>query len=802
MNGAGVDDLPRCMYEPTLPRLAVVRSRISAESWEARVAAAREAATVLGAIAARVDAGAALDEGIRQEVAESRRSWVIRHWKSYRREGFEALIDERVPREPKVAKESGPLIEAAREANPKVTVEEVLRILQRQKVRVLPSRSTIKLHFARVDERLRYAKAKARAAEELIELPLAGGELLRAAELETGAIAALTAEVQAVAEEAKKASEGQTPELDVAHRDSEGHFTGTYNRKRRRKRGEAIAGYLRSAEEKAEGRVPSWPRFVHERKETLEPKLAMLTYAPLVSGTKGWNALRATEVAGLLPLTGFAYMPSTLSKMTSALAIAGAGPRLLEAMGKNWHRVAEEKWGEPGAMAALYVDNQVKAVWSSLFTQSGKVSRLNRVMPCITNTFVHTGAGTPLLAAVQSGTAPLAPRLVELVKEAEEKLDGEVRRAVVIDAEGSTFDILEAFTKEGRVIVTPLRPARAPALQLEYSRGSYFRPYRDNDELRTATAVLTHKSTGRSLEVGALLVRREHRESDTVLLTTGLSLGMEGRELADLYFARWPIQENAFKEWAAVGLDEHRGNCGQMVANVAVVTELERLEARAKADENEHRELAEAKPRLEEELGRTRKEHQRAVDALATRRRRLDVLIADGRREGKQLGTAAVEHQETLVRTEATERAFNLAQEALKQNHARTIELDAERTKLTARRKKLEQQRTIRQIDVALDRVLTAAKLTCALLITFALREYLCAMPMTPHTFASRVFGIRGRRELRPGEEHVVFYENPRDPEINAVLAAACQRLNHRRLTRDGRQLRYEMAGADGRPLD
>lgn len=83
---------------------------------------------MLSAIAARVDGGASLDEAIRQEVPKSRRSWVIRNWASYRRLGFEALIDRRVPREPRVAKESGPLIEAARGANPKVTVEEVLRI--------------------------------------------------------------------------------------------------------------------------------------------------------------------------------------------------------------------------------------------------------------------------------------------------------------------------------------------------------------------------------------------------------------------------------------------------------------------------------------------------------------------------------------------------------------------------------------------------------------------------------------------------------------------------------------------------
>ena len=236
-------------------------------------------------------------------------------------------------------------------------------------------------------------------------------------------------------------------------------------------------------------------------------------------------------------------------------------------------------------MAAIYIDNHAKEVWSSLFTQSGKVSHRNRVMPCITTTYAHTGAGTPVVLSVQSGSAPLAPRLVALVSETEKLLGGEVERAVVIDAEGSTFDLLESFTKRRRVLITPLRPARAPELELRYSRGSYFRPYREHDELRVASCTLKHRASGRTLDLGALQVRRElrDRKSDTVLLTNGVALGMEGRELADLYFRRWPVQENAFKEGAAaVALDQHRGNCGTMVANVAVITEMDQLAARAR----------------------------------------------------------------------------------------------------------------------------------------------------------------------------------------------------------------------------
>ena len=58
--------------------------------------------------------------------------------------------------------------------------------------------------------------------------------------------------------------------------------------------------------------------------------------------------------------------------------------------------------------------------------------------------------------------------------------------------------------------------------------------------------------------------------------------------------------------------------------------------------------------------------------------------------------------------------------------------------------------------------VLTATKLACSLLISFALREYLVGTSMTPQTFATRFFGFRGRREVRPEEEHVffLFYSN------------------------------------------
>lgn len=764
-----------------------MKSRLAPASWARRLQSAQTSAESLDLVLAEVKEGSSLNQAIITKLPVSRRSWAMRSLPRYRADGVEGLIDRRLPREPSMTTEVRTAIDAAYQAHPGVTAVDVVGQLQGKGVTCLPSHD-------RIDRELAGARARARSKaqhEETLELPFAGGELLLAAEVETGAICALTEEVVTLGREARAVSAGQQPERDGADRDGKGRFTKQYNRKRKRKDGEPIASYLRTAEEKAQGRVASWPRFVHEQPPTIDAKLRTLVFESLVSRSQGWDGLRAAEAAGLGPLTGFAYMPSTLAKFVSALAISGGGPRLLEVAGKVWHKVAQQRWGEEGAMAALYVDNHAKEVWSSLLTQAGKVSRLNRVMPAITATYAHTGAGTPLILGVQSGSAPLAPKLVSLVESAERVLGDSIERAVVIDSEGSTFDILESFSRSRRVIVTPLRPVRAPELELRYSRGSYYRPYRDNDSLRVATATLIHRTSGRTLEIGALLIRRTHRDADVILLTTGLALGMGGHDLADLYFARWPLQENWFKAGAAVRLADHRGNCGRMVANVAIVTEFERLERRLLVDRTQLTAAAEQAKTLNPEVAEARRAHDRAQRALEGHRATVDEYISRGDAKSAKFAKAAAQHYASLTQEESSRKALDRLEKKVSGQEARTQKLAASITKAEARVAHIEPQRQIRQLDVALDMILTATKLTALQLILFVIREYLVGYSMTAQTFISRLLTTRGRLIRRDNEEIIVFYENPRDPEMGGALRVAAGRLNSRGLAREGRALRY-----------
>jgi hypothetical protein len=132
------------------PELVRVKSRISADSWQQRVEQAQRAEASVRALLDEVAAGLSLNEAVAKVLPANR---AMRHVPAYRKRGFEALIDTRTPREPMVSRACAQVVQTAREMNPRVTVDEVLELLRKERISPLPSASTIKREFMRVDER-------------------------------------------------------------------------------------------------------------------------------------------------------------------------------------------------------------------------------------------------------------------------------------------------------------------------------------------------------------------------------------------------------------------------------------------------------------------------------------------------------------------------------------------------------------------------------------------------------------------------------------------------------------------------
>jgi hypothetical protein len=141
----------------------------------------------------------------------------------------------------------------------------------------------------------------------------------------------------------------------------------------------------------------------------------------------------------------------------------------------------------------------------------------------------------------------------------------------------------------------------------------------------------------------------------------------------------WSSTERArecVQEADALGLSEHRGNSSRIVANVAVVSELERLESRARRDADALKELVNKTAALESAVDEHTREQRRAESALTTRRRRMDGTIAHGQTTGKVFARIALDHQQALVRNEAATKLATKSRAALEKHRARCAAIE------------------------------------------------------------------------------------------------------------------------------
>ena len=136
-----------------------------------------------------------------------------------------------------------------------------------------------------------------------------------------------------------------------------------------------------------------------------------------------------------------------------------------------------------------------------------------------------------------------------------------------------------------------------------------------------------------------------------------------------------------------------------MVTNVAVVTELEQLEARLGRDESKLTELSSSRVLLEKDSKQRQQTLHKAEAALAVRQRRLDERIEEGRMEGKMFSRIVIEQQQAMQKVEAARNEEKDVQSKLMSNEKAQTKLKARMQKATRRQKKLESRKTIREVD-------------------------------------------------------------------------------------------------------
>jgi hypothetical protein len=777
-------------FLPSQPAFRLVWERLSLDVRAKRYAEALRRKGVLDSVAAR-SAGVSERAAVRALTPATDRSNFRRWTTRYAVDGIEGLIDWRLPPSAQIPipDDVRAAIRTLRQADPNVGVAVIVSHVAKHHG-FKTSETTVKriLRSEGLARRRGPASYVAGIGERRLEF--GGMKLVASALVETGYINALATGIVAQLESSPRAE--SPPPVDVSDRDTLGRFEATYNRRSQKGPNDDLAPGFKSVETKRKNLVVPRLHVASATTELIERKLTALFMSPLL-GSGRWDGLRIHRGKLLEELCGFPYMPATLDLFTRELKYVGVAQTLWEIHARCWLEKTR-CWGDERSASVLYIDGTTKPVWTEFFSQASKVSSLGRVMPALETVAFHSGFGVPLMMITSSGRAPLVKVVPKMLEKLDQALgDSSVGRVVVIDAEGNSIPFLKGLedATPGRAWIVRIK-ASLLANKRIFNRNNY-RAYRNGDRVRSGLVDLNDPDGG-TFRVRVVEIERRAKGTLTYLAaSTHLDERAWGPEdLADVYFERWPQQEANFRAVnQAVGAKDVHGYGKQLVDNVSVITNLERLALRIRNFEDSATILAQAIETSAPRLAEHEKELRRKERRLGTVTRKLDDLLTKG-----------VDADATAVSFILEQRDLREGSETLRAKVAsirktvddKTAKLERTRERLAKAKddeQTLNSRRTIFKHDVELDSLFGLLKVGLVLMVTFVLKEYLGNARMDVVTFLERFATLPARLRVLPEMEILTFEYNQRDPEVMALLAAQCDVLNARGLrTREGRALK------------
>ncbi len=778
-------------FAPTHGPWRRVWAWMSQEDRERRYCEALRRRTLLEEIAARPP-GTSERSAVRKHANGLHRSRILRWKRRYGLHGLEGLIDWRMPPVSSMPEEVRADICALRRVSPDIGVQQIVDHIK-QHHNFTTSGRTVSRVLKKAGLHRRRGSAPGVSSRECY-IELGGMKLVEAAYEETGYVSALCNGVLAQLQPLLDLS---AQPLDTSDRDEYGRFESNYNERYRLGSSDALGPGYASVEQKRESKDLTQLHVLSSSQEVVERKLKALLVSPLL-GSGRWDGIRVPRGELLEELCGFAYMPSTLDLFTRELKYVGVSSTLWEihaqlALAQTRH------WGDPRSLAVLYVDGTTKPVWTQLFSEATKVSQVGRVMPGLELVSFHTGYGVPLWMVSTSGRAPLVKHIPELLPALEHTLDDEqIGRIVVVDAEANSIPFLKTLESEPleRAWVTRLRKGWVQGKEI-FNRCNY-RAYRNGDRVRMGLADFPDPEVkGGSFRMRVIEIERRTKGAVTYL---GASMRLDDREwkpqdIADLYFERWPAQEADFRASSqAVNFKQVHGYGKQLVDNISVVTELDKLAQRSQTLEQRVEEGLSELEQNEAQLKEAERQLSKQQHRQETVARQFDTKLVEGKKITAKMQNMAAERRELDHEIRKQTKKVERAQKAVEEGATQTERNIDRVNKIKGIRQAKESQRTIFRHDVELDSLFSLLKVGLTFLVTYVLREYLGDASMEVVTFLDRVATLPARLRVTPQLEILTFEYNRRDPDVMALLVVNAEAINARKLTMSsGRTLRVQV---------
>jgi hypothetical protein len=529
-------------------------------------------------------------------------------------------------------------------------------------------------------------------------------------------------------------------------------------------------------------------------------KLVHLIFLPVLDATRPWQ-LRYALGDGLLGVCRIAYRFDTIVRCLGELTRLQMGEAMRQALCRTWVRTLTQ----PDEPLHLYVDVHLKPHWTHRFMPCGKVTMLNRVMPCTRQVIVTNVQGYVWEILDQVGDDHLTHTLPALEQELERVTDHRVTLTVV-DREANGLELAQKYVQTDHFALLTLLDSTAsdgllvgtPAFQKVFRLTGRWQPLAAQPDESLAPAVWAPEQEAADDPRVFWLVQND----DSLKLLAVYSLSQPVADCAPdvrallrssgartAYRTRWPAIENVIREM--VNGDNLNENYGYDYYPVPKrLRQRQQAEAHAQVNTTQTQ-LAHTQRQLEAARVQLAQHEQveatKQADLAAARAERQAELRT---RQQADQPTRRVEQQLAQLDRQADSLARRLAQRTDKLQTNSLARLEARRAELDVTL--AERQATLTQIDITqpmferdLEKDQIMANLQAALLNA---HRWCCDHYFTGEwsrleleTATARIYRQRGRVVYAEDRIDVTLAAFAYRPE-QGLAEAACARFNAARV--------------------
>lgn len=294
----------------------------------------------------------------------------------------------------------------------------------------------------------------------------------------------------------------------------------------------------------------------------------------------------------------------------------------------------------------VYVDGHFKAVWTLKNIPRGIHGMMGRVMPGLEQVFLNSKDGHPLLHRTCPGDRHLTKELLPIVEEFEDAIGGEVTNMVVVDGECCSLEQFKEFdkiNKDRKMKIHLLTMVDSnqyhyedlkirDGTELRQIKNSDFRPYKYDKKDRVKRWVTLvefdylsnanrKRKTKTQYMVRCAVIKKKNDALSVIATNQPYDEISSGKELADIYYNRWPCQEAKFKEMKKYcNLNINHGFKKKEVFNRLADKRLKRAEKSLAFDQKRLGNLSQRYAHIKQLMNKRKVRYKRDLEMLANQK--------------------------------------------------------------------------------------------------------------------------------------------------------------------------------------